>query len=142
MVLTEHAHAVLSQSFIEAALRETWSPRLGEPEDIAAVAAKLLTDPVTEHVGKEYRLTGTKRYAYADLAELLSEVLGNRVTYVDDDTSLRHAMGDNFNTLMTYFKHETRDYGSVPSTDTVSQLLGRPQMTLRDYVVANQNLFR
>jgi NAD(P)H dehydrogenase (quinone) len=109
--------------------------------DIAAVAAKLLTDPFAEHVGKEYRLTGTKRYAYADLAELLSEVLGDRVTYVDDDTSLRRAMGDNFDTLMTYFKHETRDYGSVPSTDTVSRLLGRPQMTLRDYVVANKNLF-
>jgi NAD(P)H dehydrogenase (quinone) len=109
--------------------------------DIAAVAAKLLTDPFAEHVDKEYRLTGTKRYAYADLAELLSEVLGDRVTYVDDDTSLRRAMGDNFDTLMTYFKHETRDYGRVPSTDTVSRLLGRPQMTLRDYVVANKNLF-
>jgi uncharacterized protein YbjT (DUF2867 family) len=109
--------------------------------DIAAVACKLLTDPVAEHVGKEYRLTGATRYTYADLAALLSEVLGDRVTYADEDATLRRVMGDNFNTLMTYFKHETRDYASVQPTDTVSRLLGRPQVTLRDYVVANRDLF-
>jgi NAD(P)H dehydrogenase (quinone) len=110
--------------------------------DIAAVAAKVLTDPVEEHVGREYRLTGATRYSYADVADLLSEILGQPVTYTDDDTTLRRVMGDNFPTLMTYFKHETRDYGKVPSTDTVARLLGRPQITLRDYLVANQELFK
>jgi NAD(P)H dehydrogenase (quinone) len=110
--------------------------------DIAAVAAKLLTDPVEEHVGKEYRLTGATRYSYTDVANLLSEVLGQQVTYADDDTTLRRVMSDNFSKLMTYFKHETRDYGKVPSTDTVTRLLGRPQITLRDYLVANQDLFK
>jgi NAD(P)H dehydrogenase (quinone) len=109
--------------------------------DIAAVAAKLLTDPVAAHVGKEYRLTGAQRYTYADLAALLSELLGERVAYVDEDSTLRRVMGDHFNTLMTYFEHETRDYAGVQATDTVSRLLGRPQVTLRDYVVANRDLF-
>jgi NAD(P)H dehydrogenase (quinone) len=109
--------------------------------DIAAVAAKLLTDPVAEHIGKEYRLTGAQRYTYAELAALLSEVLGERVAYADEDSTLRRVMGDNFNTLMTYFEHETRDYAGVQPTDTVSRLLGRPQVTLGDYVVANRDLF-
>jgi NAD(P)H dehydrogenase (quinone) len=109
--------------------------------DIAAVAAKLLTDPVADHVGKEYRLTGAKRYNYADVAELMSEVLGDRVIYADEDASLRRSMGDNFKALMTYFTHETRDYANVQSTDTVSRLLGRPQITLRDYIVANKDVF-
>ena len=76
-----------------------------------------------------------------ELAALLSEVLGDRVAYADEDSTLRRVMGDHFNTLMTYFEHETRDYASVQPTDTVSRLLGRPQVTLRDYVVANRDLF-
>jgi NAD(P)-dependent dehydrogenase (short-subunit alcohol dehydrogenase family) len=44
VVLTENARAGLPASFLEAALAETWSPRLGEPEDIAAVATFLLSD--------------------------------------------------------------------------------------------------
>jgi NAD(P)-dependent dehydrogenase (short-subunit alcohol dehydrogenase family) len=47
VVLTEQASAQLSQAFLDAALRDTWSPRLGEPEDIAAVATFLLSDEAT-----------------------------------------------------------------------------------------------
>jgi NAD(P)-dependent dehydrogenase (short-subunit alcohol dehydrogenase family) len=44
VVLTENARAALPPAFLEAALAATWSPRLGDPEDIAAVAAFLLSD--------------------------------------------------------------------------------------------------
>lgn len=44
MVLTENARAALPEAFLRAALAATWSPRLGDPEDIAAVAAFLLSD--------------------------------------------------------------------------------------------------
>jgi hypothetical protein len=110
-------------------------------EDIAAVAAKLLTDPPAAHVGQEYRLTGAVRYTYAGLADLLSEVLGERILYVDDDSTLKRVMGERFDTLMTYFQHETRDYVCVPVSDTVSRLLGRPQISLEEYLTANKQLF-
>jgi uncharacterized protein YbjT (DUF2867 family) len=110
-------------------------------EDIAAVAARLLTDPPDVHVGEEYRLTGAVRYTYAGLADLLSEVLGERILYVDDDSTLKRVMGERFDTLMTYFQHETRDYGCVPVSDTVSRLLGRPQVSLEGYLKANKQLF-
>ena len=35
---------MLPPAFLEAALAATWSPRLGDPEGIAAVAAFLLSD--------------------------------------------------------------------------------------------------
>jgi NAD(P)-dependent dehydrogenase (short-subunit alcohol dehydrogenase family) len=44
VVLTENARAALAPAFLEAALAATWSPRLGDPEDIAAVATFLLSD--------------------------------------------------------------------------------------------------
>ena len=109
--------------------------------DIAAVAAKVLTDAPEQHVGQEYLLTGTERMNFTQVAQLLSEVVGEPVRYVDDATELRATMGESYDTLMTYFGHETRDYGGVPVTDTVSRLLGRPQVTLRDYVQAHRDLF-
>lgn len=109
--------------------------------DIAAVAAKVLTDAPEQHVGQDYLLTGTERMNFTQVAQLLSEVLGEPVRYVDDATELRATMGESYDTLMTYFRHETRDYGDVPVTDTVARLLGRPQVTLRDYVQAHRDLF-
>lgn len=111
-------------------------------DDIAEVVAKVLTDDASRHVGREYLLSAERRYSFAQVAELLSEVLGENVAYVDDDSGVRRAMGDNFPTLMTYFTHETRAYGGVPATRTIEELLGRPQVTLRQYVDQNKGLFR
>jgi NAD(P)-dependent dehydrogenase (short-subunit alcohol dehydrogenase family) len=44
VVLTDNVRDALPPEFLEAALAETWSPRLGDPEDIAAVASFLLSD--------------------------------------------------------------------------------------------------
>lgn len=118
------------------------APRLWLSEnDIAEVAAKVLSDDARRHVGKEYLLTGTERLDFKQVAGLLTEVLGEKVAHVDDDATLRATMGDHFDTLTTYFRHETRDYAKVPVTDTVQRLLGRPQVELRDYLEANKSLF-
>jgi NAD(P)H dehydrogenase (quinone) len=109
--------------------------------DIAEVLAKILTEDVARHVGREYLLTGAQRYTFAQVASLLSEVLGEKVTYVDDDAAVRRAMGANFPTLMTYFSHETQAYASVPATKTIAELLGRPALTLRQYIEQNRSHF-
>lgn len=44
VVLTDNAKAQLSEEFFAAALAQTWSPRLGEPDDVAGPAALLLSD--------------------------------------------------------------------------------------------------
>lgn len=110
--------------------------------DIAEVFAKILSDDSTRHVGREYLVTGERRYTFAQLAVLLGEVLGEKVTYVDDDTGVRRAMGVNFPLLMTYFSHETQAYSAVPATRTIEELLSRPQMSLRQYVELNKALFQ
>ncbi len=48
--------------------------------DVAAVAAKIAASSAP-HVGKTYRLTGPTLITYADVAAILSKVLGRPVTY-------------------------------------------------------------
>lgn len=109
--------------------------------DIAAVMATVLAEPAAWHAGKQYVLTAAQRYSYADVARLFSERLGEPVVYVDDDKALRASMGDDFDRLMTYFRHETQAYRNVVHRETVSQLLGRPQQTLGHYIEVNLHKF-
>lgn len=118
------------------------APRLWISEtDVGAVAAKILAEGAAKHAGKEYVITGTEHYDYRQLATLLSDELGEKVTYIDTDEQLRATMGENFSKLTTYFTHETRDYRNVAVTDTVRRMLGHPPITLREYIHANKNLF-
>jgi NAD(P)H dehydrogenase (quinone) len=109
--------------------------------DIADVFAKILSQDASSHIGHEYLVTGGQRYTFAQVAALLGEVLGETVTYVDDDTVLRRTMGANFPAVMTYFSHETQAYSAVPSTQTIEQLLGRPKVSLRQYLEQNKATF-
>ncbi|WP_194787531.1 NmrA family NAD(P)-binding protein [Pseudomonas sp. UFMG81] len=110
--------------------------------DIADVMAKILSESVSLHVGREYVLTSPQRYGYSDVAEVFSAVLEEDVTYAQDDEPLRNLMGDAYETLMTYFRHETKAYGAVVHSETLSQLLGRPQQTLHDYIKINREAFQ
>jgi NAD(P)H dehydrogenase (quinone) len=121
---------------------QTDAPRLWISEqDIAACIALILSGDAAAHIGKEYVLTGTERLDFVQIAGLLSEELGEDVRYVDDGEALRTIMGDKFDKLMTYFQHETRDYGQVAVAGTVQRLLGRPQVALRDYLRVNREYF-
>ena len=109
--------------------------------DIAEVFAKILSDHARLHIGREYLLSGGRRYTFAQVAALLSAAVNDKVVYVDDDSGVRRAMGDNYSKLMTYFSHETQAYSAVPSTNTVAELLGRPQVSLPDYINLHKSLF-
>jgi len=110
--------------------------------DIAAVMAKVLSEPAADHAGQNYVLTSAERYTYSDLARLFSDALGEPVACVDDDAALRSMMGNEFDRLMTYFRHETQAYGNVVHVETAAQLLGRPQQTLRDYIESSRQKFQ
>jgi uncharacterized protein YbjT (DUF2867 family) len=51
-----------------------------DARDVAAVAAEIAAAP-GEHAGRTYRLTGPALISYADVAAVLSEVLGRPVAY-------------------------------------------------------------
>lgn len=121
---------------------DTDSPRMWVSErDIAAVLAQVLSDPVAEHLGREILLTSPDRYTYADIATIFTEVLGETVTYIDDDQALRASMGDAFDTMWTYLRCERGTYDDVQHDPAITELLGRPQETLRDYITTHQETF-
>ncbi len=109
--------------------------------DISEVAARLLRGSAEDHIGREYVLTAAQRYNYPQIAGILTEELGEQVTFVDEEGPLREMMGDKFDTLMTYFRHETQAYGEVTHHETVVDLLGRPQVTVQDYIRHHRHLF-
>jgi uncharacterized protein YbjT (DUF2867 family) len=118
-------------------------PRMWVSEgDIAEVLAQVLSGDAAEHAGQEYVLTSPERHDYADLAAVFTEVLGEQVTYVDDDRPLRQAMGPAFDQLMTYLGFETGSYAGVKHVDTLTRMLGRPAETLADYITAHKEYFQ
>lgn len=118
-------------------------PRMWVSEgDIAEVLARVLSGDPADHVGREYVLTSPERHGYTGLAEIFTEVLGEPVTYVDDDGPLREAMGESFDQLMTYLGHETGSYAGVQHVDTITRMLGRPAETLADYITAHKEYFQ
>jgi NAD(P)H dehydrogenase (quinone) len=110
-------------------------------KDVADILAKILVEPAADHVGKEYVISGERRYTFAQVAALLGEIIGTPVTYVDSDVSLRGSMGENFDRVMDYFSHETQAYSTVPETRTIEQLLGRQRVTLADYIRESRDCF-
>ena len=64
-----------------------------DARDIGAAAARVLTEP--GHEGKAYELTGPAAIGYAEIAAILTRVLGRTVTYVPitDEESKRGAVG-------------------------------------------------
>lgn len=118
------------------------SPRMWVSEgDIAAVFARVLSDPAADHIGREHVLTSPDRYTYADVAAVFSDVLGEDVTYADDDSGLRAAMGDGYEAMTRYLEYEHGTYDDVQHNDAITDLLGRPQQTLAEYVAAHKEMF-
>lgn len=109
--------------------------------DIAQVFAHVLTDPVTDHVGREHVLTSPDRYTYADVAGIFSEVLDDDVTYVDDDSTLRASMGDAFEGMQTYLRCEHGTYDDLEHNPGITDLLGRSPQTLSEYINARKETF-
>lgn len=115
-------------------------PWLSE-SDIAEACARVLADPAAAHVGCNHLITSEPRYTYAQVAATLSEALGDKVAYYDDDASLRQMFGPHFDAFMTYSAWETPAWPRFPSTRTLQELLGRPPETLKHYIEERKSLF-
>jgi uncharacterized protein YbjT (DUF2867 family) len=111
-----------------------------DPEDLAAVAVKALLED--RHVGQTYRLTSADAYTAADLAVLLSGVVGRELqVFSGNADALREALvangapGEHAVPMARYFAKVAE--GFYKPTDTAAQVLGRAPRVYADWIKEN-----
>ena len=106
--------------------------------DLGAVAALTLTQP--GHAGQAYDLTGPDALDYYQVAEIFSQELGRNITYRNPSAiqflvkSIRNGIPTGYALIMTWLYTQTRKGMSAQVTGETARLLGRPPVTLRQYV--------
>ena len=106
--------------------------------DIAAVAAVALTQP--GHENQAYDLTGAAALDYDEVATILSQALGHTIHYRNPSLpafvwqTVRGGTPLPFALVMAYLYTQTRRGMSAFTTHEVERLLGRPPITLHQFV--------
>ncbi len=115
-----------------------------DADDIADVAAALLLDADGRHAGKDYDLSGSVSYTFAQAAEVLSGALGHPVAYVDvapaDFIAGATAAGvpDDYAALLGGLFEIIRNGWDAAVSDGVQQVLGRAPRSLEDWAATLQ----
>ena len=115
-------------------------------EDLGRVIAAILSDPAP-HAGKTYPLFGAKELSEYEVADILSDVLGTKITYVPMENEAFKEMLKG----MGFTPHFQQHMGHVAEdcvngvfsgmNDSVEQISGRKPLAMRDYIVKNEALF-
>jgi uncharacterized protein YbjT (DUF2867 family) len=117
-----------------------------DPDDIAAVAEKVLTEK--GHEGKAYELTGPASLTTAEQVALLGKALGKPLTYVNVPDEAAHqsmvqmGMPAAYADAMIDLVKVLRGFGRIATTATFEELLGRAPKRFEDFVTANVAAFR
>lgn len=108
-------------------------------EDVAAVAAEVLTNP--GHEGRTYELTGPRSITFADAIDLIAAASGRAITYRQitpeqyADTLVSQGLGrGEADTIAAMYVLMERGLISE-NTDDVRRVLGRAPASFEDYVV-------
>ena len=106
--------------------------------DIAAVAAVALTEP--GHEGQAYDLTGSEALDYWQVAEIMSRILGRKITYRNPNplsflaSHLRRGTSLTFALVMSGLYLSTRNGMAERVTGEVERLTGRKPIAFAQYV--------
>ncbi len=118
---------------------------LVDVDDIARVAARVLTQSGTQHHGKAYTLTSQTPLGFKQMADQLTTGLGTPITYVSPGPwrfyrSLRRDGRDPGLILVMLLLHMLpRFTGTPPVTHAVADLTGRSPIEFAQFVEANRD---
>ena len=107
--------------------------------DIAEIAALSLTS--TGHENKAYDLTGSEALDYFEVAKIFSEILERPIIYRNPSAlqflwrEIRKGTSLAFAVVMTWLYSSTRNGMAAKVTQDLQQLLGRPSISLQQYVL-------
>ncbi len=113
-------------------------------DDIARVAARLLTAPDPSHYGKSYPITGPEALTRAQIAEQIGVGVGVEVTVeqcsrADAETALRPIMGEQAPWYLDQVEAGLDD--PQPANQLVDELTGTPALTVAQWAARNAELF-
>ena len=115
-------------------------------EDIGRVVASILADPVG-HAGQSYPLFGPKELTQFEVAGILSEVLGRKITYVPMEIEAFKGVLKDLGHTPHFIQHvsavaqDCRDGIFSGTNDLVEKLTGQKPLQMVDYIVKNKALF-
>lgn len=139
------AATVKAQGTVYGALGEAALPVI-DPEDIAEVAAAVLTTP--GHAGKAYDLSGPEALTAAQQVAALGSVLGRTLKYVNvpdeaaRESMLKMGMPPRYVDAMIGLIQTLRGIGRIEPSRDVKAILGREPRTFRQWAEANAAAFR
>jgi len=115
-------------------------------EDLGRVVAAILADPLG-HAGQVYSLFGPKELTQFEIAGILSEVLGRKITYVPMEIEAFKGVLKDMGRTPHFIQHisavaqDCRDGIFSGTNDLVEKLTGQKPIQMVDYIVKNKALF-
>ncbi|MTH15828.1 NmrA family NAD(P)-binding protein [Flavobacterium sp. LC2016-01] len=113
-------------------------------EDQGRVIASILANPAP-HAGKTYPLYGLEEMTQYQIADMVSEVLGRKITYVPVDIpafepTLRNVMGGNdyFTQHILAVAQDCQDGYFSGTNNNVEEITGQKPMSMMDFIVKNK----
>ena len=116
-----------------------------DPVDIAAVAARVLTEP--GHDGRSYLLTGPEALSPADMVAVLADVLDMPLEYVEvspaaaRQTLVDHGLAPVVVDAIMALRAAAVDGFTWTVTPAVETITGRPATSFREWARRNRNAF-
>ena len=115
-------------------------------EDQGRVIAAILNDSA-EHVGKTYPLYGPKELTQYEVADILTQVLGRKITYVPVEIEAFSEMWKEMGYSPYFRQHisavaqDCRDGVFSGTNDLVEKLTGQKPLQLVDYIIKHKAAF-
>jgi NAD(P)H dehydrogenase (quinone) len=115
-------------------------------EDIGRVIAAILNAP-SAHAGKTYPLYGPTELSQSEIAEVLTQVVGRKISYqpvaIPAFKELLKQMGftPHFQQHMEHIAEDVQNGVFAGTNDLVETLTGLKSMGMKDWVVKNKALF-
>ena len=115
-------------------------------EDQGRVIAAILNDSA-EHVGKTYPLYGPKELTQYEVADILTQVLGRKITYVPVEIEAFSEMwkergySPHFRQHISAVAQDCRDGVFSGTNDLVEKLTGQKPLQLVDYIIKHKAAF-
>jgi uncharacterized protein YbjT (DUF2867 family) len=115
-------------------------------EDQGRVIAAILNEPAG-HAGEVYPLYGPVELTQFEIADILSDVLGRKITYVPMEIKAFEPVLKDMGFNAHFIQHisavaqDCREGIFSGTNNLVEKLTGQKPMTMRDYIVKNKALF-